>query len=60
MATNPNTDALVAGAKQWLADMSDDEFDTVVAEVREPDDNKETSNKGSIADGRERFKNGRR
>ncbi|GAA4668613.1 hypothetical protein [Gordonia humi] len=52
-----NTDPLVAGAKQYLAELSDDEFDTLVAEVREPDSEPKAS---TVADGRERFQNGRR
>lgn len=56
----PNTDALVAGAKQWLSELTADEFDTLVAEVREPADDKQEK-AGTVADGRERFaaKNGR-
>ena len=54
MATTPNTDALVAGAKQWLSELTADEFDTLVAEVREPADDK-LEKAGTVADGRERF-----
>lgn len=58
MASTPNTEALVAGAKQWLADMDDDQFDALVAETREPAD-PEKKPTGSVEGGRERFKQGR-
>lgn len=31
------TEALVAGARQYVADLSDDEVNALVAETREPD-----------------------
>lgn len=35
MATTDPRDALEAGAKQWLADLDDDAFAELVAEVRQ-------------------------
>lgn len=55
----PNTEALVAGVKQYLADMTDDEFDALVDEVREPaDPNKKTPATSSMAAGRDRYNQG--
>ncbi|MGB3699314.1 MAG: hypothetical protein WBA05_17945 [Gordonia sp. (in: high G+C Gram-positive bacteria)] len=56
------TDALIAGVKQYLADMNDDEFTALVNEVREPEpaenDGKTNSTStagGSVAAGRDRY-----
>lgn len=50
------TDALIAGVHQYLADMSDDEFTALVAEVREPaTETTPTGTAGSVAAGRERY-----
>ncbi|MGB3697857.1 MAG: hypothetical protein WBA05_10540 [Gordonia sp. (in: high G+C Gram-positive bacteria)] len=45
------TDALIAGVKQYLADMNDDEFTALVDEVREP----EPKAGGSVTAGRNRY-----
>lgn len=59
MATTPNTEALVAGVKQYLADMTDDEFAALVDEVREPaDTNTKKTPTSSMAAGRERYNQG--
>ena len=48
MAMNP----LEAGARQWLADMTDAEYAALVAEVREPADDQAD---GGIQSGRDRY-----
>lgn len=38
--TQPNPiDALIAGARQYVADLSPEQFDQLVAETREPEQN---------------------
>ena len=43
MATTDPRDALEAGAKQWLSELSDDEFTSLVNEVREPESDTPTT-----------------
>ncbi|MGC5245403.1 hypothetical protein ACPXB3_00485 [Gordonia sp. DT219] len=46
--TDPR-DALEAGAKQWLAELPDDEFAAVVKEVRAPADKASKDDTGAVA-----------
>ena len=48
MATTDPRDALEAGAKQWLSELSDDEFTSLVNEVREPESDTPTITKGCL------------
>ncbi|MGX7696372.1 hypothetical protein [Gordonia polyisoprenivorans] len=60
MATSDPRDALEAGAKQWLSELSDDEFTSLVNEVREPEPDTPTITKGGgVAAGRARYQSGR-
>ncbi|UQE75800.1 hypothetical protein MYK68_04090 [Gordonia sp. PP30] len=52
-----NTDPLIAGVKQYLAELSDNEFDDLIAEVREPADHKPDDK--SVQSGRDRYHAGR-
>lgn len=48
MPTTDPRDALEAGAKQWLSELSDDEFAGLVEEVRAPAD-KKAGDRGAVA-----------
>lgn len=63
MANPDPRDALEAGAKQWLSELSDDEFTSLVNEVREPEPDanstKQPAKGGGVAAGRARYQSGR-
>lgn len=49
-----STEPLIAGVKQYLAELTDDEFAKIVAEVREPADEEHQHDTGLQA-GRDRY-----
>ncbi len=51
-----STEPLIAGVKQYLAELTDDEFAKIVAEVREPADEEHQHDTGhSLQAGRDRY-----
>lgn len=51
-----NTEPLIAGVKQYLAELSDAEFTDLTTEVREPaDDDHQHDPKAGVQSGRDRY-----